>query len=52
MHQTEVKRLKNELDDTKAALRKNVAVIHQDSEGPNADGLLMIDQTLKYTNEI
>jgi hypothetical protein len=29
-----------------------VAVIKQDEYGPNNDGLLMIDQTLKYTNEI
>lgn len=29
-----------------------MAVISQEERGPNADGLLMIDQTLKYTNEI
>lgn len=52
MHQTEVKRLKDQLKDTKTALRENVAVISQEERGPNADGLLMIDQTLKYTNEI
>lgn len=52
MHQTEVKRLKDQLEDTKSALRENVAIIKQDEYGPNHDGLLMIDQTLKYTNEI
>ena len=51
MHQTDVKRLKNELKTTKAALRENVAVIKQEDSGPNNDGLMMIDQTLKYTNE-
>ena len=40
------------MKDTKTALRENVAVIQQEERGPNADGLLMIDQTLKYTNEI
>jgi len=52
MHQTEVKRLKDQLIDTKSALRENVAVIQQDSKGPNTDGLLMVDQTVKYTNQI
>lgn len=52
MHQTEVKRLKDQLKDTKSALRQNVAVIQQDVRGPNTDGLLIVDQTLKYTNEI
>ena len=52
MHQTDVKRLKDQLKDHKEALRENVAVIKQDEYGPNNDGLLMIDQTLKYTNEI
>lgn len=36
----------------KGALRENVAVIKQDEVGPNKDGLIVIDQTLKYTNEI
>jgi hypothetical protein len=52
MHQTDVKRLKNEVKSAKAALRENVAVIKQDESGPNKDGLIVIDQTLKYTNEI
>ena len=52
MHQTDVKRLKGEVKSAKAALRENVAVIKQDESGPNKDGLIVIDQTLKYTNEI
>lgn len=52
MHQTDVKRLRGELKTAKAALRENVAVIKQDERGPNKDGLLVIDQTVKYTNEI
>lgn len=52
MHQSDVKRLKGEVKTAKAALRENVAVIKQDEAGPNKDGLLIIDQTLKYTNEI
>ena len=52
MHQTDVKRLQGELKSTKAALRDNVAVIKQSDAGPNNDGLVMIDQTLKYTNQI
>jgi hypothetical protein len=52
MHQTDVKRLKGEIKSAKAALRENVAVIKQDESGPNKDGLIVIDQTLKYTNEI
>jgi hypothetical protein len=52
MHQTDVKRLKGEVKSAKAALRENVAVIKQDENGPNKDGLIVIDQTLKYTNEI
>ena len=52
MHQTDVKRLKGELKTAKTALRENVAVISQEEAGPNTDGLLVIDQTLKYTNQI
>ena len=52
MHQTDVKRLRGELKTAKAALRENVAVIKQEERGPNKDGLLVIDQTVKYTNEI
>mgnify|MGYP006108595007 FL=1 len=52
MHQADVKRLKGDLKTAKGALRENVAVIKQDEVGPNKDGLLIIDQTLKYTNEI
>ena len=52
MHQTDVKRLQGELKSTKAALRDNVAVIKQSDAAPNNDGLVMIDQTLKYTNQI
>ena len=52
MHQNDVKRLKGDLKSTKAALRDNVAVIKQSNAGPNNDGLVIIDQTLKYTNQI
>jgi hypothetical protein len=44
--------LKGDLKTAKGALRENVAVIKQDQAGPNKDGLIVIDQTLKYTNEI
>ena len=43
MHQTEVKRLRGDLKSAKAALRENVAVIKQDQQGPNTDGLMVID---------
>lgn len=52
MHQTQVKRLRDDLKSAKATLRENVAVIKQDQQAPNTDGLLIIDQTLKYTNQI
>lgn len=52
MHQTEVKRLRDDLKSAKATLRENVAVIKQDQQAPNTDGLIIIDQTLKYTNQI
>lgn len=52
MHQTEVKRLRDDLKSAKATLRENVAVIKQDQQAPNTDGLIVIDQTLKYTNQI
>jgi hypothetical protein len=51
-HEAEVKRLRDDLKSAKATLRENVAVIKQDQQGPNADGLIVIDQTLKYTNQI
>ena len=43
MHEKDVKRLKGEVRTAKAALRENVAVIQQDSKGPNHDGLLIVD---------
>mmetsp|Transcript_1246 Transcript_1246/g.1459 ORF Transcript_1246/g.1459 Transcript_1246/m.1459 type:complete len:187 (+) Transcript_1246:709-1269(+) len=52
MHETDVKRLRGELKSAKAALRENVAVIKQEVAGPNTDGLLIVDQTIKYTNDI
>lgn len=52
MHEADKKRLQGDLKATKAALRGNVAIIKQSDAGPNTDGLIMIDQTLKYTNEI
>ena len=45
-----MRRLKGEIKTAKGALRENVAVIKQDEKGPNRDGLMVIDQTLKYTN--
>ena len=44
--------MKGDLKTAKGALRENVAVIKQDEVGPNKDGLIVIDQTLKYTTEI
>jgi hypothetical protein len=44
--------LKGEIIHAKASLRENVAVIKQDERGPNKDGLLIVDQTMKYTNQI
>mmetsp|Transcript_5009 Transcript_5009/g.8541 ORF Transcript_5009/g.8541 Transcript_5009/m.8541 type:complete len:117 (+) Transcript_5009:1-351(+) len=41
MHEKDVKRLKDEVRTAKAALRENVAIIKQDSQG--ADGLLVVD---------
>lgn len=52
MQQAEVRRLKGEVKTAKAALRENVAVIKQDEQGAGKDGLLVVDQTLKYTNQI
>lgn len=52
MQQAEVKRLRDDLKSAKATLRENVAVIKQDQQAPNTDGLIIIDQTLKYTNQI
>ena len=48
----QVQRLKSDLKSAKATLRSNVAVIKQDEAGPNLQGLTVVDQTLKYTNEI
>ena len=47
----EVKRLKQELKDAQRGLRENVAVIKQESDGPNA-GLKLVDTAVKYTNKI
>ena len=44
--------MRDDLKSAKATLRENVAVIKQDQQAPNADGLIVIDQTLKYTNQI
>ena len=51
MHEQDVKRLKAELKDCQQALRENVAVIKQERDGPNY-GLNLVDQTVKYTNQI
>lgn len=44
--------MRDGLKSAKASLRENVAVIKQDQQAPNTDGLIVIDQTLKYTNQI
>jgi cell shape-determining protein MreC len=44
-------RLKQELKDAQQALRENVAIIKQESDGPNT-GLSLVDTTVKYTNKI
>ena len=51
MYEQDVKRLKAELKDAQQALRENVAVIKQESSGPNY-GLNLVDTTVKYTNQI
>lgn len=51
MKDEEVKRLKKELKDANQTLRENVAVIQESSSGP-LDGLVLVDQTVKYTNQI
>ena len=43
MKEQEVNRLKSEVKIAKAALRENVAVIKQDRDGPNVEGLLVVD---------
>lgn len=51
MHEQDVKRLKAEVKDAQHLLRENVAVIKQERDGPNF-GLHLVDQTVRYTNEI
>ena len=51
IYEGDVKRLKAELKDAQQALRENVAVIKQEQAGPNY-GLNLVDQTVKYTNQI
>ena len=39
------------MKDAQRALRENVAVIKQESDGPNS-GLKLVDTAVKYTNKI
>jgi len=47
----EVRRLKTQLNTAQQALRENVAVIQETDTGLNK-GLLLVDQTVSYTNQI
>ncbi|CDW83586.1 UNKNOWN [Stylonychia lemnae] len=51
MAENDIKRLKKEVKDQNQALRENVAVIKESSEAP-LQGLVLVDQTVKYTNQI
>jgi len=49
MHEKDVKRLKGEIKNANNVIRENVAVIKESSGGP-LKGLVLVDQTVKYTN--
>eukprot|EP00347_Sterkiella_histriomuscorum_P010297 403376845 len=49
--ETDIKRLKKEVKDNQQALRENVAIIKESNDAP-LNGLVLVDQTVKYTNQI
>lgn len=51
MKDQDIKRLKSEVKQANQTIRENVAVIKESSNGP-LEGLVLVDQTVKYTNQI
>lgn len=51
MKEKDIKRLKGEVKQAHQVIRENVAVIKESKEGP-LQGLVLVDQTVKYTNQI
>ncbi len=49
MKEQDIRRLKGEIKVANQTLRENVAVIQESKEGP-LHGLVLVDQTVKYTN--
>ncbi len=47
-----MKRLKKTLKNTEHALRENVAVIGESNHNGPLDGLVLVDTTVKFTNQI
>ena len=47
-----MKRLKKTLKDTQSALRENVAVISEANRNGPLEGLLLVDSTVTFTNQV
>ena len=50
--ESDVRRLKKNLKDTQAALRENVAVIGESNHRGPLEGLVLVDSTVRFTNQV
>ena len=52
VHEQDVKRLKKTIKDTQSALRENVAIIEESNHKGPLEGLVLVDSTVKFTNQV
>lgn len=52
MQDQDIRRLKKTVKDTQTALRENVAVIEESNYKGPLDGLILVDSTVKFTNQV
>ncbi len=48
----DMSRLKRDLKETQRSLRENVAVIEESNKKGPLEGLILVDSTVKFTNQI